>query len=224
MISHISIKDFAIIKELELDLHPGLNIITGETGAGKSIVIEAVSMALGSRADTDYIRTGADKASITLTADMDVVSVGNLLEEAGVPFEEIVRTLDEYCVKKNTLFTLDNLETLRKNGRLSKLKALAATVLRIKPILMGTPEGEIEQLDQARGANRALLKMVQHVVERTANSNDKILGISFVNCRERAIMVRDAILERMQVKEVVMIETGGLSTVYANDGGIIVVI
>ena len=65
MISHISIKDFAIIKELELDLHPGLNIITGETGAGKSIVIEAVSMALGSRADTDYIRTGADKASIS---------------------------------------------------------------------------------------------------------------------------------------------------------------
>ncbi|MBQ1418680.1 MAG: AAA family ATPase, partial [Firmicutes bacterium] len=88
MISHISIKDFAIIKELELDLHPGLNIITGETGAGKSIVIEAVSMALGSRADTDYIRTGADKASITLTADMDAVSVGNLLEEAGVPADD----------------------------------------------------------------------------------------------------------------------------------------
>ena len=160
----------------------------------------------------------------TSVAETIIVLKIREMEEAGVPFEEIVRTLDEYCVKKNTLFTLDNLETLRKNGRLSRLKALAATVLRIKPILMGTPEGEIEQLDQARGANRALLKMVQHVVERTTNSNDKILGISFVNCRERAIMVRDAILERMQVKEVVMIETGGLSTVYANDGGIIVVI
>lgn len=88
MISHISIKDFAIIKELELDLHPGLNIITGETGAGKSIIIEAVSMALGSRADTDYIRTGADKASITLTADMDAVSISNLLEDAGVPADD----------------------------------------------------------------------------------------------------------------------------------------
>ena len=88
MISHIAIKDFAIIKELELDLHSGLNIITGETGAGKSIIIEAISMALGSRADTDYIRTGADKASITLTADMEGFDVSDLLDEAGVPADD----------------------------------------------------------------------------------------------------------------------------------------
>lgn len=69
MISHISIKNFAIINELELDLKPGLNILTGETGAGKSIIIEAVSMALGSRADADYIRTGSDKAVIALALD-----------------------------------------------------------------------------------------------------------------------------------------------------------
>ena len=101
----------------------------------------------------------------TSVAETIIVLKIREMEEAGVPFEEIVRTLDDYCMMKNTLFTLDNLETLRKNGRLSRLKALAASVLRIKPILMGTPEGEIEQLDQARGSNRALLKMVQHVVE-----------------------------------------------------------
>ncbi len=71
MINHISIKDFAIIKELDIDLKPGLNIITGETGAGKSIIIEAISMALGSRADSDYIRTGCDKAVISLAIDDD---------------------------------------------------------------------------------------------------------------------------------------------------------
>lgn len=69
MISHIDIKDFAIIKDLSLDLNEGLNIITGETGAGKSVIIEAISMALGSRADTDYIRHGADKAVITMLLD-----------------------------------------------------------------------------------------------------------------------------------------------------------
>ena len=52
MISHISIKNFAIIKNTEIDFDRGLNIITGETGAGKSIVIEAISLALGSRADS----------------------------------------------------------------------------------------------------------------------------------------------------------------------------
>lgn len=87
MITHISIKDFAIIKELNMDLHPGLNMITGETGAGKSIIIEAISMALGSRADTDYVRTGAEKATVTIVVDTDDINTDDLLEQAGIPFE-----------------------------------------------------------------------------------------------------------------------------------------
>lgn len=71
MISHIRIKDFAIIDTIELDFHDGLNIITGETGAGKSIIIEAVSLALGSRADTAFIRSGKDKAVVQMIADLD---------------------------------------------------------------------------------------------------------------------------------------------------------
>ncbi|MDD2190508.1 MAG: DNA repair protein RecN [Eubacteriales bacterium] len=71
MISHIRIKDFAIIDTVELDFYEGLNIITGETGAGKSIIIEAVSLALGSRADTAFIRSGKDKAVIQMVADLN---------------------------------------------------------------------------------------------------------------------------------------------------------
>ncbi|MDD4445428.1 MAG: AAA family ATPase, partial [Eubacteriales bacterium] len=88
MITHISIQDFAIIKELNIDLHSGLNIITGETGAGKSIVIEAISMALGSRADTDYVRTGREKATVTMIVETDDVEMDTILEEAGVPEED----------------------------------------------------------------------------------------------------------------------------------------
>ena len=71
MIRHISIRNFAIIENVEIDFNDGLNIITGETGAGKSVVIEAVSLALGSRADTAFVRTGADKAVIQLVAAVD---------------------------------------------------------------------------------------------------------------------------------------------------------
>ncbi len=71
MINHISIKNFAIIENTEVDFDDGLNIITGETGAGKSIVIEAISLALGSRADTSAIRTGADKAIVQLLGTLD---------------------------------------------------------------------------------------------------------------------------------------------------------
>ena len=146
------------------------------------------------------------------------------LEAKGVPFEEIVREVEALRDEKSTTFVLDNLETLRKNGRLSRMKALAAQILKIKPICAGTLEGEIVQIDQARGINKALVKMVQHVAEKTRNPENKIVAISFVNCRERVVMVRDALLERMRVREVLLMETGGLSTVYANDGGIIVVI
>lgn len=146
------------------------------------------------------------------------------LEEAGRSFDEIVADVEAYISVRNTLFVLDNLETLRKNGRLSRFKAAAASVLRIKPICYGTPEGVIGQLDQARGINKAIVKMVQYAVERTPDPENRVLGISYVNCRDRAMIVRDELLKRMNVKEVFMTETGGLSTVYANDGGIIVAI
>ena len=68
MIDHISIKNFAIIENTEFDLEDGLNVITGETGAGKSIVIEAVSLALGSRADSSFVRHGEEKAYVELVA------------------------------------------------------------------------------------------------------------------------------------------------------------
>ena len=160
----------------------------------------------------------------TSVGETMIVHMITQMEAEGVPFEEIVETIEAWNDEKLTYFTLDNLETLRKNGRLSRLKALAATVLKIKPICIGNHEGIIEQIDQARGSNKALIKMVDHIVEGTANPEKKLLGISHCNCYERAVMVRDAILKRMHVKDVILQETGGLSTVYANDGGIIVVI
>jgi DNA repair protein RecN (Recombination protein N) len=69
MISHILIRDFAIIEEIDIAMHGGLGIITGETGAGKSIIIEAISMALGARADTAMVRHGRERALIQLVVE-----------------------------------------------------------------------------------------------------------------------------------------------------------
>jgi DNA repair protein RecN (Recombination protein N) len=70
MITHISIRDFATIENLDIGLSPGLSVITGETGAGKSIIIEAVSLALGSRADSTMVRNGCKKALIQIVAEL----------------------------------------------------------------------------------------------------------------------------------------------------------
>src|SRR3990167_8211665 len=62
MIQHLRIANFAIIDHLEISFAPGLNIITGETGAGKSIIIGAFSLLLGNRAQSDLVKPGAEEA------------------------------------------------------------------------------------------------------------------------------------------------------------------
>ena len=64
MLRILRIKNFAIIDELELDLHSGLNAITGETGAGKSIILDAIGLILGNRANAELIRAGFDEATV----------------------------------------------------------------------------------------------------------------------------------------------------------------
>ncbi len=70
MLTHIHIRDFAIIETLELELHPGMTALTGETGAGKSILLDAIGLVLGDKADSNSVRHGADKAEITLSVDI----------------------------------------------------------------------------------------------------------------------------------------------------------
>lgn len=143
-------------------------------------------------------------------------------EEAGMSFERVVETVELYISTQHTYFVLENLETLRKNGRLSKTKALVASALKIKPVMGATPEGDIVQLDQARGINKALMKMVDAIVNDAQHVENKTLAISHCNCPERAEMVKEALLERLAVQDVFVLDTQGVSSMYANDGGIII--
>src|SRR5690606_22734427 len=66
MLSLIRVKNFAVLDEVELELEPGLSVVTGETGAGKSILVDALGVALGDRADASAGRHGADRAEISV--------------------------------------------------------------------------------------------------------------------------------------------------------------
>ena len=145
-------------------------------------------------------------------------------EEAGMSFERVVETVELYISTQHTYFVLENLETLRKNGRLSKTKALVASALKIKPVMGATSEGDIVQLDQARGINKALMKMVDAIVNDAQHVENKTLAISHCNCPERAEMVKEALLERLAVQDVFVLDTQGVSSMYANDGGVIVAV
>src|SRR5262245_583904 len=64
MLRHLHIEDYALIDRLDMELHPGLNLLTGETGSGKSILVDAVDLLLGEKASPDLVRSGAERARI----------------------------------------------------------------------------------------------------------------------------------------------------------------
>ena len=89
MINHLYIRDFAVIDELDLDFNSGLNMLTGETGAGKSIIVDAINIALGERAGSEAVRNNCDKAIIEMVIDAGGSSGAlQALEEAGIAPED----------------------------------------------------------------------------------------------------------------------------------------
>lgn len=144
------------------------------------------------------------------------------LAEDDCTFEEIVEKVLQFRDARATYFVIESLETLRKNGRLTGLSAVVATVLNIKPVMYGTQEGRIAKLDQARGMEKALIKLAEHIAATTNDAEHKTLAISNVNCPERAEWIKKEILNRTAFRDVMLVDTAGVSTMYACDGGIIV--
>ena len=145
-------------------------------------------------------------------------------EESGMDFEEIVKAVERFALEMHTYFVLENLENLRKNGRLSAVKAFVASALNIKPVMGATDQGVIIQLGQARGMHKALRKMVETMAAETKNPEEKVLALCHCNNRERAEYVKEEIQKLLKVKDILILETSGVSTLYAAEGGIIMVI
>ena len=89
MLTELRIRNFAIIESLTLPLAPGFNVLSGETGAGKSIIVGALGLLLGERASADVIRTGADRATVEGEFDIaDRPEIKTLLDERGIDVDE----------------------------------------------------------------------------------------------------------------------------------------
>ena len=126
MLKELSIKNFAIIDQLRVEFRPGLNVFTGETGAGKSIVVDALSLALGERASGELIRTGSDEAVVEAAFELNGAgarAVRAVLAEQGIAAEQgedlIVRRVISSSGKNKVYIngSLANLATLASLGR-----------------------------------------------------------------------------------------------------------
>ena len=121
MLSELTIQDFAIIERLDLRFGSGFNVLTGETGAGKSIIIDAVSMLLGGRADVDLIRSGADQATIegTFVLDEEIQAIVNpMLEQDSLEGDDPAVLVLAREIRR------EGRNICRINGRVVSLRAL----------------------------------------------------------------------------------------------------
>lgn len=162
-----------------------------------------------------------DSKSASVGQTLLVMKIQELVR-AGLPFEKVVEETCKFREEQDTMFVLEDLENLRKNGRLSNIKAILANVLNIKPVMGSTPEGMIIQLEQARGMKKALTKMAELAAKKVVRPEEKILGIAHCNNYERAVFIRDEIMKQAAFKDSIIVDTAGVSTLYANNGGVII--
>ena len=154
------------------------------------------------------------------SGQVQVALLARELAERGFPFAQVVERVEAYISRMQTSFVLENLENLRKNGRLTKMQSLVTGALRIKLLMGGTREGEIEKLGQGLSMRQTLARMVS-LMEDHADHVGRRLVIAHCNCLERAEYVCELARKRCQFSEILIVSTGGISTVYANDGGVI---
>ena len=129
--------------------------------------------------------------------------------------------MEQFIYQMQTLFVLESLENLRKNGRLTKLQSVITGALKIKLLMAATPEGEICKLGQALTIKQALTKMMDKIAADAAHVG-RTLAICHCNCLERAFQVKAMAEAKCKFARILITEAGGVTSVYAYDGGIVV--
>ena len=144
----------------------------------------------------------------------------NELIKGGSDFKGIIENVEKYIEEMNTVFVLQKLDNLEKSGRLSMLQSKIASVLNIN-LILGANDGEIELLQKARGIKKAIDKMVGMIADLGGDVSDKRLVIAHCQAAEYAKMVVDKAKEQYNFRDIIVVATRGLSSNYANAGGLI---
>ena len=156
------------------------------------------------------------------TSGMMILLIDKLYEliKNDLSFDEIKDQIDEYQKSLNLFFVLDKFDNLVKNGRMSKLTAIAATALFIKPLCIAI-DGQIGIYEKPRTMKAALIRLVHNIGEKCKDFSNKCI-ISHCNNLDNANFVKKMILEKYNFKDVVIIDMKGLCSFYALENGIIV--
>ncbi|MEG1953734.1 MAG: DegV family protein [Hydrogenoanaerobacterium sp.] len=135
---------------------------------------------------------------------------------------EILKNIEAFVKEMKTFFVLENLDNLIKNGRMSKIAGTVASVLGIRPILGSDGNGNIAFYSKARGTDAAIKKLADTIGEHCSDTSKKTLVITHCNNIKQANRLKEMAEALYSFKEILIAPTGGLSSMYANDGGIVI--
>jgi DNA repair protein RecN (Recombination protein N) len=179
MLAHLSVRDFAIVERLDLDLRAGMTVLTGETGAGKSILIDALGLTLGERANTKVLRKGAERAEV-----IAVFELGPDCDAARYLAEQDLASSDDECILRRIIGS-DGRSRAQVNGRpvpLQTLRELGDALVDIhgqhehQSLLKGAAQRRI--LDEYAGHGEALevLASLHEQWQTTRDAIEKLSG------------------------------------------------
>lgn len=179
MLHEIHIQNYAVIDELIVEFHPGLNLLSGETGSGKSIVVDALALALGGRGATEVIRTGCDRATITAVFRAPGQSAWQKpLEELGVEGtdgDEIIFRRVIHSNGRSRLLLNDQPVTA------SGVRALTDLLVEVhgqnEQVALFAAEAQLELLDRFTGADK-LLQQVAELYARRRQLETELESVS----------------------------------------------
>ena len=145
MLTKLKVQNFAIIEDIELDLKNGLTVLTGETGAGKSLIIDCISLLLGERAASEMIRQGEEKATVEGVFDNDSPLLRAALEKLNVPFDGLLDIKRTISTQRNVVKI--NEETISL-GDLKTISSLLADIhLQFDSVKLFAPENYLSMVD-----------------------------------------------------------------------------
>lgn len=146
----------------------------------------------------------------------------NELASSGKDFDEVVQKVEDFIAHKmQTFFVLEKLDNLVKNGRMSLLKGKIASLLSIAPILCGE-NGKIHLVETVRGMKKSLARMQDHIGMRCDDFEKRTLVVAHCNNPERGESFVEDVRKRYPFARIELVDMGMLSTIYADDGGIVV--
>lgn len=160
-----------------------------------------------------------DSKGSSVRETLIAMKIGELLERQCSEIQ-IVEEVERYIEKMSFYFQLGSLDTMIKNGRISKLKGFIANALNIRPILRANEKGEAELVENVRTEKKSIQKLVELIGESCENPSSRVLGISHCDALEKAEKLKSAVEEAYDFKSIFIVQMKGLSSLYTNRGGI----